>query len=88
MSLSLVGLSAYLFHKERQDSPLWMALASYSKYNATLLDDTPDGPSISWFPIILLLAYVFTSCIGFSTLPWAMLGEVFPTEIRGVSTEA
>lgn len=88
MSVSLVGLSAYLFHKERQDSPLWKALASFSKYNATastILHDTPDGTSISWFPTILLLAYVFTSCVGFSTLPWAMLGEVFPTEVRGVS---
>lgn len=86
MSLSLVGLSAYLFHKERQQSPLWMALASYSnKNNATASALLSGDPSISWFPTILLLAYVLTSCVGFSTLPWAMLGEVFPTEVRGIA---
>lgn len=33
----------------------------------------------------LLLIYVLSSSLGFSALPWSMLGEIFPTNFRGVS---
>lgn len=41
---------------------------------------------ISWTPLIALLVYVLASTIGFLTLPWAMIGEVYPAEIRGVAS--
>ncbi|KAF4523968.1 hypothetical protein B566_EDAN013551 [Ephemera danica] len=41
-----------------------------------------DIPSI--VPMIFLIGFILTSTIGFMTLPWAMLGEVFPAELRGV----
>lgn len=34
---------------------------------------------------VFLLLYVFFTSIGFSALPWSMLGEIFPTNVRGVS---
>ncbi|XP_069699243.1 facilitated trehalose transporter Tret1-2 homolog isoform X2 [Periplaneta americana] len=37
----------------------------------------------SWFPITALVLYILTSSLGFLTLPWAMIGEVFPLQIRG-----
>lgn len=44
------------------------------------------GPSDkSLVPVISILIYILTSTIGFLTLPWSMLGEVFPTKIRGVN---
>jgi len=36
-----------------------------------------------WWPIMALVMYILTSSVGFLTLPWAMIGEVFPTRIRG-----
>ncbi|KAJ9588984.1 hypothetical protein L9F63_017719 [Diploptera punctata] len=39
--------------------------------------------SLNWIPISALIMYILTSSIGFLTLPWAMIGEVFPYEIRG-----
>ncbi|XP_023701755.1 facilitated trehalose transporter Tret1 isoform X1 [Cryptotermes secundus] len=37
----------------------------------------------SWFPVTALILSVMTGTVGFMTLPFAMLGEVFPLEIRG-----
>ncbi|XP_069699256.1 facilitated trehalose transporter Tret1-like isoform X2 [Periplaneta americana] len=37
----------------------------------------------SWFPITALLLCVLTGTLGFLTLPFAMIGEVFPAAIRG-----
>ncbi|RZF43453.1 hypothetical protein LSTR_LSTR001714 [Laodelphax striatellus] len=45
-----------------------------------------ETSEVSWLPVICLLLYIFTSCVGFATLPWSMIGEVFPTEIRGVAS--
>jgi hypothetical protein len=36
-----------------------------------------------WWPITALVVYILTSSVGFLTLPWAMIGEVFPARIRG-----
>jgi Na+/melibiose symporter-like transporter len=36
-----------------------------------------------WIPITALLLSVLTGNLGFLTLPFAMLGEVFPAKIRG-----
>jgi hypothetical protein len=44
----------------------------------------------SWFPVTALILYVMAGTLGFMTLPFAMLGEVFPLKIRasacGVTT--
>ncbi|XP_059474208.1 solute carrier family 2, facilitated glucose transporter member 8-like isoform X2 [Neocloeon triangulifer] len=39
---------------------------------------------LSWWPAVAVIGYIFTSTIGFLTLPWVMVGEVFPSELRGV----
>lgn len=36
-------------------------------------------------PAVCLVLYIFTSTIGFLTLPWAMIGEVFPSRVRGLA---
>lgn len=36
-----------------------------------------------WWPILALVMYILSSTVGFLTLPWAMIGEVFPVRIRG-----
>jgi MFS family permease len=43
------------------------------------------SPALSWVPALMLVLYIFMSTIGFLTLPWAMIGELFPTRVRGLA---
>ncbi|KAJ9592465.1 hypothetical protein L9F63_015881 [Diploptera punctata] len=36
-------------------------------------------------PAVCLVLFIFTSTVGFLTLPWAMIGEVFPSRVRGLA---
>lgn len=42
--------------------------------------------TFTWIPIVLLMAYFFTSTLGFLTMPFAMAAECFPGKIRGTAT--
>lgn len=42
--------------------------------------------SISWLPIASLIGFVILYCIGFGPLPWAVLGEMFPSNIKSVAS--
>lgn len=44
-----------------------------------------DG-SLAWLPVTAILLYIVASTLGFHTMPWAMMGEVFPAEVRGVAS--
>jgi len=52
-----------------------------------LTQDEVIGPetarTFGWVPITALILYVMIGTLGFMTLPFAMLGEVFPAKIRG-----
>lgn len=39
-----------------------------------------------WIPTTALILYILTSTIGFLTLPWAMIGEVYPIRVRGLAS--
>lgn len=39
-----------------------------------------------WLPTFLLIAYIFTSTLGFLTIPFTMLPELFPQRIRGLAS--
>ena len=53
----------------------------------SLMHDEVIGPETArtygWVPITALLLSVMTGTLGFLTLPFAMLGEIFPAKIRG-----
>jgi hypothetical protein len=53
----------------------------------TLTHDEFIGPetarTFGWVPITALVLYVIMGTLGFLTLPFAMLGEIFPAKIRG-----
>ncbi|XP_063710060.1 facilitated trehalose transporter Tret1-like [Culicoides brevitarsis] len=38
--------------------------------------------SISWLPVVSLIVFVFVYCVGFGSLPWAVLGEMFSPEVK------
>lgn len=40
----------------------------------------------SWIPLTLMLASAFLSHSGIRLLPWMLVGEIFPSKIRGVAS--
>ena len=36
-----------------------------------------------WIPLLALMVYVVSFSIGFGPIPWLMMGEIFPSRIRG-----
>uniref|UniRef100_A0A1B6MHK8 Major facilitator superfamily (MFS) profile domain-containing protein n=1 Tax=Graphocephala atropunctata TaxID=36148 RepID=A0A1B6MHK8_9HEMI len=47
------------------------------------------GPSYSFmnfFPLLALLCNIISSTIGFLILPWSMIGDVFPLQVKGLAS--
>lgn len=42
--------------------------------------------SIMWLPIFALIFFVSVYCIGFGPLPWAVLGEMFPANVKPIAS--
>lgn len=58
-----------------------MGLYFYMDY---IKSDAVD--SISWLPIFSLIFFVTVYCIGFGPLPWAVLGELFPPNVKSIAS--
>uniref|UniRef100_A0A1Y9H2R2 Facilitated trehalose transporter Tret1 n=1 Tax=Anopheles dirus TaxID=7168 RepID=A0A1Y9H2R2_9DIPT len=48
--------------------------------------DSPALGSIGWLPIMSLIVFVTVYCIGFGPLPWAVLGEMFPANVKSIAS--
>lgn len=44
--------------------------------------DSPALEKIMWLPVASLIVYVATYSCGFGPLPWAILGEMFPINVK------
>lgn len=42
--------------------------------------------SLNWLPLMFILSYIFTSSLGLLTIPFTMLGEIFPQRYRGFAS--
>ncbi|XP_063389230.1 facilitated trehalose transporter Tret1 [Cydia fagiglandana] len=49
-----------------------------------LLDDldSPVVSSIGFLPILSLVVFIVTYCVGLGPLPWAVMSELFPIEVK------
>lgn len=43
-------------------------------------------PNLGWLPVTSLIAFVAVYCIGFGPLPWAVLGEMFPSNVKSIAS--
>uniref|UniRef100_A0A182ISD0 Major facilitator superfamily (MFS) profile domain-containing protein n=1 Tax=Anopheles atroparvus TaxID=41427 RepID=A0A182ISD0_ANOAO len=43
----------------------------------------PPVEQLHWLPTALILTFIFTSTLGFLTMPFSMLAELFPQAVRG-----
>jgi len=53
-----------------------LILGAYFHFNMT----------IGWLPIFCLISYIIAYCLGFGPLPWAVLGEVFPADVKSIAS--
>lgn len=44
--------------------------------------NSPSVPDILWLPVASLIMFVTVYCVGFGPLPWAVLGEMFPPNVK------
>ncbi|XP_066260508.1 facilitated trehalose transporter Tret1-2 homolog [Euwallacea similis] len=52
-----------------------------------LKDDVhKDISSLSWLPIACLIIFIVAYCLGFGPIPWAVMGEMFPSNIKCVAS--
>uniref|UniRef100_A0A1B0D4P3 Facilitated trehalose transporter Tret1 n=1 Tax=Phlebotomus papatasi TaxID=29031 RepID=A0A1B0D4P3_PHLPP len=42
-------------------------------------------PNIGWLPVVSLIGFVTVYCVGFGPLPWAVLGEMFPANVKSIA---
>lgn len=41
-----------------------------------------DAASISWLPVVSLVVFIITYCVGWGPLPWGIMGEMFAPEVK------
>jgi len=58
-------------------------LAGFLILTHDMFNGLATARTFGWFPITALLIAVMMGTLGFLTLPFSMLGEVFPAKIRG-----
>lgn len=47
------------------------------------ITDKPAAETVTWLPVASLIFFVIVYCVGFGPLPWAVMGEIFPANIKG-----
>lgn len=45
-----------------------------------------DVSSISFLPVVCLIAYIITYNCGYGPLPWAIMGELFPNNVKSIAS--
>lgn len=45
-----------------------------------------DPSNITWLPVPALVVFNIVYCIGFGPLPWAVLGEMFPANVKSIAS--
>lgn len=45
-----------------------------------------DVSSISWLPLASVAVFIIVFSMGFGPIPWIMLGELFPSNVKGVAS--
>lgn len=53
-----------------------------------LKDSGKDVHAIFWLPVLCLVGYMVTYSAGFGPLPWAVMGELFPSNVKSSASTA
>uniref|UniRef100_A0A182J8U1 Facilitated trehalose transporter Tret1 n=1 Tax=Anopheles atroparvus TaxID=41427 RepID=A0A182J8U1_ANOAO len=63
-----------------------VSLAAMGTYFYLKYTNSPSLGSLGWLPILSLIFFVTMYCVGFGPLPWAVLGEMFPANVKSVAS--
>lgn len=63
-----------------------LSLALFGVYFYMVSIESDSVPKLGWLPVTSLIAFVAVYCIGFGPLPWAVLGEMFPSNVKGIAS--
>ncbi|XP_058806691.1 facilitated trehalose transporter Tret1-like isoform X2 [Phymastichus coffea] len=42
------------------------------------------GTWVQWIPVICIMGYTVHCTLGFLVIPWVMIGEIYPVQVRGI----
>uniref|UniRef100_A0A6P7GR80 Facilitated trehalose transporter Tret1-like n=1 Tax=Diabrotica virgifera virgifera TaxID=50390 RepID=A0A6P7GR80_DIAVI len=45
-----------------------------------------DVSNLGWVPIVSVVVYIITYCLGFGALPFAVMGEIFPGNVKSIAS--
>lgn len=51
-----------------------------------LKDNGDNVDAISWLPVVSLICYIITYNCGFGPLPWTVMGELFPSNVKSTAS--
>ncbi|XP_058116663.1 facilitated trehalose transporter Tret1-like [Anopheles ziemanni] len=63
-----------------------VSLAAMGTYFYLKYTNAPTLGSLGWLPILSLILFVTLYCVGFGPLPWAVLGELFPANVKSIAS--
>nr|CAD7424485.1 unnamed protein product [Timema monikensis] len=51
-----------------------------------LQNNGSDTSSIGWLPVVSLVVYIIVYSVGFGSLPWAVMGELFTPNVKSMAS--
>ncbi|XP_055907658.1 facilitated trehalose transporter Tret1-like [Eupeodes corollae] len=61
-----------------------ISLAALGAFFYVQINGDPSG--ILWLPVPALIVFNIVYCVGFGPLPWAVLGEMFPANVKSTAS--
>ncbi|XP_046416644.1 facilitated trehalose transporter Tret1-2 homolog isoform X1 [Neodiprion fabricii] len=77
-ALSMLGLGIYKF------ATMAEAAEAAKVAKAAGTTDVILNSAHSWIPVFCIFSYTIFCTLGFLVIPWVMIGEVYPVQVRGI----
>ncbi|XP_026739626.1 facilitated trehalose transporter Tret1-like isoform X2 [Trichoplusia ni] len=61
-----------------------MIILAVYMYFVKFWKDNDLPPQYSWIPVASIYIFVVSCTLGYLIIPWVMIGEVYPTQVRGI----
>ncbi|KAI8429192.1 hypothetical protein MSG28_007729 [Choristoneura fumiferana] len=61
-----------------------MVVLSVYMYFVHQWEQTGEQPQHSWIPVVAIFVFTISCTLGFLIVPWVMIGEVYPSQVRGI----